>query len=81
VYWVKRQDNRDVLVFDKGHKEGSVYVYELKEPVTIEQVKDGLRRHYNPVNPSAAKIPEPVSVELWVEKKYGFPTAFDLREE
>lgn len=81
AYWVRRRSSCDILVFDKGHSEGSVYVYELKEPVTIEQVKDELRNHYNPVNPSAAKVPEPVSVGLWVEKKYGFPTTFDLREE
>ena len=37
VYWVKRQKEKDLLVFDAGHHEGTVYIYEHKESFSSKE--------------------------------------------
>jgi hypothetical protein len=52
VYWITKPDGKHILVFDRGHEMGSVYVYELRESFTVDQVKDEYRRYINPTNPN-----------------------------
>jgi hypothetical protein len=35
----ERQDRKAILVFDAGHDKGTVYVYECKEAVLIEDIE------------------------------------------
>ena len=79
LYLVKRFASRDVLVFDMGHAEGSVYVYELIDNFSVGQVKDEYRKFVNPTNPDAVNADSADSVAHWVEKKYGSPIAFDVK--
>ena len=38
VYWVSRTGQKDLLIFDAGHKDGTIYVYEFKESVLAQDV-------------------------------------------
>lgn len=80
VYWVQKNNGHHLLIFDRGHEGGSVHVYEFKESFEVDRVKEELRRYYNHANPQAAKIDKVDSVALWVEKKFGFPTTFELKD-
>jgi len=38
VFWVKRTNQKDILVFDAGYEGGTLYIYEFKESVQAEEV-------------------------------------------
>lgn len=75
MYWVKKPQGKDILVFDRGHERGSAHVYELKEQFTIDEVKEEYR---NLTNSAVPMPPDRDLVALCIEKKYGFPMTFDL---
>ena len=36
VYWIKRRNQKDVLIFDGGYEGGTLYIYEFKEAVLAD---------------------------------------------
>ena len=68
VYYLKeKKDRKAMLVFDRGHNEGQVYIYELKESISIDEMKKELLEYQ-----------QDNIVENWIENKLGFPMSWKL---
>ena len=39
IYWITRTNEKDLLVFDAGHEDGTLYIYELKESVLVQDTQ------------------------------------------
>ncbi len=55
LYWIKRHDKKDLLIFDAGHSNGTLYIYESKDSVIINE--DEIQKIGN--------------IQSWIEKKFG----------
>jgi hypothetical protein len=71
----ERQDRKAILVFDAGHDKGTVYVYERKEAILIEDIEKEMKELYQ------YEIPQENLVFKWVEFKFGFPMQWKLTSE
>jgi hypothetical protein len=39
LYWVKKVGGKDILIFDRGYKGGTLYVYEFKESFLVDDIQ------------------------------------------
>jgi hypothetical protein len=80
VYYVQeREGQKAILVFDGGHANGDIHVYEHVKSCSTkdvqEEVKTYLKAHNFP------KGSEFTILSTWVEKNFGFPISWRLTEE
>jgi hypothetical protein len=64
-----RKDEKDILISYGGYEFGSVYVYELKESHSINEIiKDELQGNLGSEERAANME---VAISKWINKKYG----------
>ena len=72
----EKEDRKAMLVFDAGYAFGDIYVYEHKESIETKKLEEELKQIY-----AQDPLPETILselVELWIEKKLGFPMSWKL---
>jgi transketolase N-terminal domain/subunit len=38
LYWISKNDAKDLLIFDRGHEDGTIYVYEFKKSILTQDI-------------------------------------------
>lgn len=45
VYWVSRpKSEKDLLIFDAGYPNGTLYIYEYKESIEVKEIKKQVKK-------------------------------------
>lgn len=76
VYWVKKPEEKDLLIFDGGYSGGDIHVYEYKETVSSKKIEEEMKAHLK-----YDEFPEEAMKEIvrwWVEKNFGHTLSYDL---
>jgi hypothetical protein len=78
VYLIKKpNDEKDILVFDAGYPNGTLYVYELKETSESKDIGKELKEMFPDRDFSDMEIMD--IMRFWVDKKYGYARYWDFK--
>jgi uroporphyrinogen-III decarboxylase len=79
IYYIQEKEGqRAVLIFDAGHENGDVHVYEYVKSYSTEEIQEEVKRHLKVAKLS--KGTELTALNTWIEKNYGFPMSWKLLE-
>jgi hypothetical protein len=80
VFYVQeREGQKAMLIFDAGHANGEIYVYECVKSYSTKEIQEEVKKHLKVNN--LVKGTEFTALSTWIEKNYGFPISWKLVSE
>ena len=71
-YIPEKQNQKATLLFDAGHENGEIYVYEFKRSLSFEEIEQQIKEQ-KPFTTDALRT--------WIDRTYGTPMIWQLAPE